>query len=41
MVRIIRTKYTPLNIRALKALKQEHARNINLCFFCKNLKIKF
>ena len=41
MVRIIRTKNGPLNIRALKALKQEYAKNKNLCFFYTNLKIKF
>ena len=41
MFRIIHTKYAPHNIRALKALDQEYAKNVNLCFFCINLKIKF
>ena len=40
MFRIIWTKYAPLNIRALKALKEEYAKNVSLCFFCINLKIK-
>ena len=41
MFRIIRTKYALLNIRALKALEQEYAKNVNLCLFCINFKFKF
>ena len=42
MFRIIRTtKYAPLNIRALKVLKQEYPKNVKLCFSCMNLKMKF
>ena len=40
MFHIIRTKYAPLNIRVLKALKQEYAKNVNLCFFWRNWGLK-